>query len=336
MSAVVKLFCPSEAVTSSSLTLDEVFQDRFRPRLESLRRAAATIEEYERQLRLWNEFWLAKGISLSLAEIDEDALDDFSDYLAETRCGRTVNKIMGNLQCILDQCGAKRGRATALGRRFGLLDAVPQHVRVEETANQRSRVIPLEQLERMYRNCNVTDTPRRQPDIKWEAALRLFAWAGLRRNDLFINLRLSHWIRRQTCPVSEVTVKWRYGWISFVPQKTQRKKPEPLVIPLSKALHELLCQIEHPANVDDPPLLGFPAANHLWIRGFHEIQTASDIPEPYTFKDLRKTCNSHWQQLVSPGTGSHFLGHSPRGVNAKNYSEDVLLMVKAAQIREGM
>lgn len=335
MSASLKLFTPGDR-SDCSLSLDEVFRDRFKPRLESLRRAASTIEDYERTLTVWREFWAASGRKPSLNEIDEETLDAFSDHLARERNGRTVNKQMGYIQTILDQCGPVRGRVTCLGRRFGLIDTVPQHVRIEESPSKRSRVVPLEQVERLYAKCGVTDTPRHQPAVKWEAALRLFFWAGLRRNDLFVNLRRSHWIRSATCPVSEVSVKWPHGWLRFVPQKTQRRKPDPLVLPLSREISQLLKQIEHPEREVDPPLLGFPCANHLWIRGFESIQTAADIPEPYTFQDLRKSCNVHWQQLVSPGTGSHFLGHSPRGVNAKNYSEDVLLMVKAAQLREGI
>lgn len=337
MLPVLKLFSPEERdAHASALTLDEVYQAEVRPRLESRRRAVATIKEYDRAVAAWQEFWAGHGGSPDLHAIDEDSIDQFQEHLAETRGGRTVNKIMGYLQAILDQCGPRRSGNTGLGRRLGLLDSLPRFVRVDETPSRRRRVATLEQVREMLEHCHVVTNPRHQPALKWSAAIRLLFWAGPRRNDLFRNIRLSNWIRTARCPLAEVSIEWPWGWLSYVPAKTCRKKPAPLVIPLPRELHFDLLAIRHPAGAIDPPLLGFASCSRDWSAGFQRIQLAAGIPDPYTFQDGRKSANVHWQQTISAGTGELFLGHAARGVNQRNYSEGVILMVKAAQQREGI
>lgn len=333
----LKLFAPSDRdVPSSSPTLDEVFTDEVKSRLESRRRAASTVRDYQRSVNRWSEYWGEHGGSPALAEISEEHLDLFSEHLSETLTGRTVNKHMGYVQSILDQCGPRRSGNTGLGRRLGLVDSVPRFVRADEQPARRGRVATLAQVEAMLAHCPAATLPRHQPALKWSAAIRLLFWAGLRRCDLFEHLRLSHWIRTPRCPVDEVSIDWPWGWLAFTPAKTARKKPAPLVIPLSRALHFDLLAIRHPAGEVDPPLLGFASCSRDWRASYESIQRAAGIETPFTFQDGRKSANVHWQQLVSPGTGSLFLGHSARGVNARHYSEDVVLMVKAAQLREGI
>lgn len=328
----LRLFTPdTETRPTASETLAKVFQSEVRPRLESRRRAVSTLQEYDRTVRVWQEFWALHGGEPMLDEISEDQLDLFSLSLRDRGLSeRTVNKHCGYLQVVLDMCGPRRSGMTGLGRRLGHLESVPRFERLPERSAKRTRVATVGEIDRMIECCTVAQNPTRQPGLKWQAALRLFAWAGLRRNDLFVNLKLSHWIRETRCPVSEVQVDWPWGWLSFVPQKTEGRKPEPLVIPLSRALSNDLAQINRPSG-GDPPLLGFACGNVQWRREFARIQTAAGITSLYTFKDLRKTANAHWQQAVGIGTGSMFLGHSARGVNAEHYTESVLLMVKAAQ-----
>ena len=333
----LKLFAPDDRDEPHSLpTLDEVFRSEIKPRLESRRRAASTIRDYERSVRTWSEFWGDHGGSPHLDQLTEDHLDQFSEFLAESLTGRTVNKHMGYVQAIIDQCGPRRSGNTGIGRRLGLLDSVPRYIRVDESPARRGRVATLAEVEAILAHCDAASLPRYQSALKWSAAIRLLFWAGIRRCDLFQNLRRSHWIKSSRCPVAEVSIEWTWGWLAFTPQKTARRKPEPLVIPLPRALAFELEAIRYPAGQVDPPLLGFANCSRDWAANFERIQRAAGIATPFTFQDGRKSANVHWQQLVSPGTGSLFLGHSARGVNARHYSEDVVLMVKAAQLREGI
>lgn len=333
----LRLFDPDgRNVSDSAPTLDEVFGAEFKSRLESRRRAVSTIQDYARTVSRWVEFWSTRGGSPILAEITEDNLDLFAEYLTETLTGRTVNKHMGYVQSILDQCGPRRSGLTGLGRRFGLLDSVPRFVRAEERPARRGRVATLAQVDAMLGHCHVATLPRYQPALKWSAAIRLLFWCGPRRCDLFEHIRLSNWVKASRCPVDEVSIDWPWGWLTFTPAKTARKKPEPLVIPLPRGLSFDLLAIKHPAGETDPPLFGFASCSRDWRAGFERIQRAAGIAQPFTFQDCRKSANVHWQQTISPGTGSLFLGHSARGVNARHYSEDVVLMVKAAQQREGI
>jgi len=332
----LKLYVEStETDHSESETLAKVFRSEVRLRLESRRRAVSTIQEYDRTVRVWSEFWDRQGGEPMLDAISEDQLDLFSLSLRERGLSeRTVNKHCGYLQVVLDLCGPRRAGMTGLGRRLGHLESVPRFERLIEKSAQRTRVATVAEMGRMIECCTVAQNPTRQAGLKWQAALRLFAWAGVRRHDLFVNLKLSHWIREARCPVAEVQVEWPWGWLSFIPQKTAGRKPEPLVIPLPRELSIDLAQIVRPTS-GDPPLLGFAGGNVQWRREFARIQTAAGISSLYTFKDLRKTANAHWQHAVGIGTGAMFLGHSARGVNAQHYTESVILMVKAAQQREG-
>lgn len=301
----LKLFSPDERdQRPSAPTLDEVFTAEVQPRLESRRRAVATVHEYRRAVKVWEEFWREHGGSPGLTTIDEDALDQFQEHLAETRAGRTVNKIMGYLQAVLDQCGPRRSGNTGLGRRLGLVDSVPRFVRVDEPTAKRGRVATLEQVRVMLDHCHIATHPRHQAALKWSAAIRLLFWAGPRRNDLFLHLRRSNWIQSTRCPLAEVSIDWPWGWLSFTPAKTARKKPAPLVIPLPRELHFDLLAIRHPAGEVDPPLLGFAHCTRDWAAGFARIQIAAGIADPYTFQDGRKSANVHWQQTISAGTGN--------------------------------
>jgi len=216
----------------------------------------------------------------------------------------------------------------------GLLDSVPQFVRQDERPRSVKSSVTLEQVEAMLRNVHAAQNPQYQAARKWSAAIRLLFWCGPRRNDLFMNLRLSNWIRSPICPVETVSEEWPWGWLSWVPEKTVRTKPDPLVVPIPKELAADLVAIKRPTSEFDPPLLGFSRCNVVWRREFSRIQIAAGIARPITFQEARRTANIHWQRLVSEGTGAHFLGHSPRGVNAQHYSESVVLMVKAARMRE--
>jgi integrase len=180
---------------------------------------------------------------------------------------------------------------------------------------------------------HVAQHPPRQSAIKWRSALRLLDWCGVRRNDLFLNLRLSNWIPGERCPVDTVELYWPWGWLSFVPEKTKRTKKRPHVVPLSPELASLFRQIIRPAGESDPPLLGFLDSTHQWYRELYRIQEQAGLAKRYGFHAFRKRCNVTWDETCGMGTGGLFLCHAAKGVNARSYSEAASLMVQAAEKR---
>ncbi len=176
---------------------------------------------------------------------------------------------------------------------------------------------------------------------RWRCWLVCAYNLAMRTRDLF-GLRWDsiHWEPQSLDPDS--TNESPYGWVEWVPAKTKRKKPEPLVLPLHQVvrshLESIRCDGEYVfgrqmAKVSDRKLYGQEERPGEWYKLLDLSAHHRSIPR-FEIRAIRRTANSQYNR-VDRKLGSHVLGHSPRGVNDLFYQQwekdAVELMAKLPQ-----
>jgi len=304
-------------------TLREAYENVLKRDQERQRCKKSTIAEYRGMLKHW-ERWLSRSNNPGqIAQITDEQLEDFADWLAASgKRGRTVNKNAIYVEAILKRCGPK-GPHNKRGRQI-IDEWVSAERRPENDSKPRKRVVPLEVIERIYRECRVAKRPRHTrtpPPLTWRTALLMGLTYGPRRNDWLLMPRECVTFEPE-CPLGELKISHQWGWLTFVPEKTEGFKTDPIALPLTKGLHFHLKQIEGrkvPNGKDQ--LLPFATCQRDWYREFYAIQAAAGIRQPYTFQELRKTANVEWDALPGSNSdvGRYVLGHAARDVNAQHY-----------------
>jgi len=305
-------------------TLREAYENTLQRDQERSGTAVRTIDDYKTTLRFWEQWLGLTNASLAISEITEDEVDLFGDWLEGGRGGRTVNKHLGNVEAILRRCGPKCPQ-NRHGRKI-LTDFVCVEQRDEsEDEEHVVRTMPQDVFERIYGGCRVAKRPeygRTPPPLAWRGLLLLFWTFGPRRNDGFrmSDAALSF---NPMCPLPDLRIEHKWGWLSWTPRKTRRRKPQRLVLPLTQGLHAHFKQIEG----RDGRLFPFNLSSRAWREEFLAIQRSVGIDEPYTFQCLRKTANVEWDTLEFD-VGKHVLGHAARDVNTRHYKQVVRKLVE--------
>jgi hypothetical protein len=303
-------------------SLREAYEQTLRRDQEARGYAPSTISEYHGMLTHWEKWSARADYPILITDIDDDLLEQFADWLsASGKRGRTVNKNVGYVEAILRRCGPK-GPRNKRGR--GVLQEYAfAERRSENDSKPKARVMPLEAMERLYAACRIAKRPahvRTPPPLTWRTLLLIGFTYGLRRDDLF--LLSSDSVTFETeCPQEDVKLSHPWGWLQFTPEKTKHRKPEPLVLPLTKGLHHHLKQVEGIAG----RLLPFATCHRDWYVEWRAIQKEAGIARPYMFKELRKTANVEWDSLPGDafGLGAYVLGHAARDVNSRHYKAAV-------------
>lgn len=309
------------------ITLREAFARFLLPRLAG-QRAAGTLEAYETALRHWEKLTPDPDVR----DIDDLMLDLFRDSLLADNTAETVKKQWRAIRAILRACcprnsGNKHGRPRA----EALLDDVPCFEISGERRPRRKRVATDDELARMYLAADAAKFPRKKqhsPGDYWRAILVTLPTFGPRRDDCLL-LDRREVILSPACPDPDLRLVNPWGWLSFVPRKTKRTKPDPLILPLTRVVRAHLDLILS-GTIGDRV---FPVGDNrgTWRECLIRIQEAAGIEKPFTFHDLRTTANIRWHDL--PGShraGEDVLGHAPRGVNARNYEESVERLCRLA------
>ena len=121
-----------------------------------------------------------------------------------------------------------------------------------------------------------------------------------------------------------------YGWVQWVPAKTEHSKPDPLVLPLNQCVRVHLDSIRNDspyvfgremATCSNDKLYGRASrpASGQWPRLLDLTSTHQAIPR-FKIKALRKTANTAYNRLDRK-LGEHILGHAARGVNDMFYQQ---------------
>jgi integrase len=345
----------AEAEPPETVSLRDCYERYKRPELS--RRSVETVREYETHLARWDKFWeLAFAAAKStgrgwkyriahpvLPQITRPELLAFRGWLesAPPETGplspRTINKHLGTVTAVLEAAV-----------RHALL---PHAYKLEPLPTQRaSRKLYLSyaEAEALKRACRVAHWPRDlpcRPAAYWEALLVGWCVYGFRTQEQVryeTRMRALTWgdVRPQSeTPAPEGKAEWRLGWLVYTPQKQQRIKPDPLVLPLHPAYHAHLEAIRPDDAGPEEPVFPFPLSNEAFYGAWKSILQAAGvrpkagldgIAPAYQVRHLRKTCttwcNDHGATVGVPHLGELVTGHAadrgpggPSAISATHY-----------------
>lgn len=321
------------------LTLADVWRDYLRPELAKPRaqggRSADTLGEYETHLRRWAECWDAVRSQEAenwkyrmthpvLPEIGRTELEAFRNWLQQhpdRLSNRTINKHLGSIRAI--------GEAAV---RNELLAAFPKLEPLTAGTAGRKLHLSYEEADALKRACRAADWPsglpcpaalywetlvvgwcvygfRTQEQARYESAMRELRWPDLRDHE--------------ETPDPDGKATWRHGWLVYTPQKQERIKDKPLVLPLCEAYHRHLQAIRSFGGEFSGSVFPFPLSNERFYATWRAIVAAAGVkPKPgldglqpeYQIKHLRKTAtkwlNDHGAKVGCPGIAPYIVGHA--------------------------
>lgn len=313
---------PSTAPAPSDLFLREAFSRFLRPDMEDS--AAATVADYESTIRIWEQL----SGNPPVGQIDDQVLHGFKMRLQQrTWRGKpvsksTIKKHLGNLRAILRRCGPP-GYRNPQGQ--SIIERVPyvKPPTVKKKDRTRiTRVVPIGDVDTFYRACRVARWPagRLTPaPLMWRVILAMLWQYGMRIEDLLTLTFAANIVDAPECPHAEIVCENPHGWLTFTTTKTDVD----IVLPISHVVRRHLDAIK--GNGDR--LFPVPYRKSSWMDERRRIQ--SMFATPYTFQELRKTCNVNWKR-IDREFGPIVLGHTPGDVNSTFYSNALL------DIRDGL
>lgn len=322
----LSIFSGDDGPSSGDVRLKDAFDQFLRPQLERRKRSPSHIRAFETIIGHWQRLTPDPPVG----RIDDAMLQQFSDALLawyqshEMRGTEAVAKALRYLRSIFRAC-AERGPGNPRGVTGGkhVLAYVPI-AEPPERSIQKKRFVPLDDLGAAYEACHVAKWPRPRrrglwvapAPLLWRVLLVLDYTYGPRTENL-LALRWENVILETSCPAPDASkMHWPHGWLTYVPAKTKRHKPDPLYLPLTECARLHLEELRLRNRTG--PIFAFPKNKHALHETRKRIWSEAGIEKPYTFQELRKTCSTTWTDLY-PGLGLHVTGHAPRGVNQIHY-----------------
>lgn len=327
------------APQKSSQALRRLFEQIVEPELTRRKCCRNTIAEYRTALDHW-EAWASYRLSTPVAPVTSADLADFRNYLlGKGLRPRTANKHAGNL------IGAiVRKAATA-----GYLDAAPVYEPEPEERAAAKHYFSYEQLSALYRACKVATWPARpecDPVTAWRAAVVLYTNYGFRTQELIAyegqmdasRLRWRNVTWDELTPRPDGMARCEYGWLSYVPRKQRRHKPQPLHLPLNACTHKHLRRLWSADVSPDEPVFAWPLCSRSFYGQWDAIVQAAGIApradpitgrqDRYTPRHFRKTATT-WHNHYRHGIGPQIVGHADRSISSVHYDNPELAVLEA-------
>jgi len=348
----LRVFAPQP----SDWTLRQAYEELVVREHRARGKAASTLRDHRTHVDRWEEYWRAApqgegGPQLlggaagganhrignpMVQTIGRSDLRAWRDWLLVTlrprrdvgrdkqeAVARNVNKHVGTVQKILGACVDE-----------GLLESVPR-LRPLDCAGA-NEPVALTQVEAgaVYRACDVATWPTRGAltQLRWRSAIVIWTTYGLRCQELTAfeadhePLRWSNVRFDPGCPANGGRTVAPHGWLSYVPQKQRRKKPRPVVVPLTLPARRHLDALRRTAGGDDEPVLPVPRAGKGFYEQWHSIASAAaercgrPALAALQISHLRETCvtwHRDWEQ--HPGISELITGHAPRSIQQRHY-----------------
>lgn len=332
---------------TSESTLRDVWDRVLKPWLIEEGTAATTIAGYQMDLCRWEEITSAVDFGDGsfgpqgppIYSITRELLKEVRERItARCKSPYTANRMMRSINTVLHRASPS-GPRNSEGE--GLADEW-LHLRMLPTSRSRKRIATTQQISQWYQRAEGATWPvnlATPAPLWWRTLLVIFCTYGPRTTDL-LTLDWLNVFWEQQCPHDDINLRNGYGWLIFTPGKTRRKKPEPLILPLTKHAHAHLhacwvaadkprsglifkCPIVRKTKRTTP---GGQASPRTVQERLHEErclqQRRAGLTPPFTFKELRKTANT-WLRNVDQELGPLVLGHASRDVNDRYYYEGV-------------
>lgn len=303
---------------ADSPTLRAVFDRHYAARLELA--SPRTREAYQDALAHWERY----SGNPPAAEISSELLAEVQSKLARRlRRGKpispaTVDRTFRHLRPVVELCFPRDRRNP---RGLGLVDYL-EFPRTVTKGDPMPKRFSTDELDRLYRACDVAKWPRRvavPAPLLWRVALVGLYNLGPRVFDLFA---------REWGDVAWTLedVGHPYGGIMFTATKTRKVQR----IPFNAVTQAHFAALRGKSK---PRIFcgKWTSRNkHTIGRTWSAICEAADVARQ-PLNVLRKTADTAYER-IRPGVGAWILGHSCRGVNARNYfdpTEDVCAAVLA-------
>lgn len=342
------------------VTLQDYFSQTFLPEVTQRGLSRDRIGEISQAVHRW-KWWCETKYRIRsplLADVTAARLSEFRREVISTeipgRDGRnrvvTPRSLNKTLQAI-EQIVAAAVDDGTLDDSRGLLRVkkVPQPEQVDKL------IIPDAELGRIMAAAADATWPRETVDgrpidagVMWQTAVALFATYGMRTQDLIrydSTMRPIRWgcvNRAWPSPAEDGVMDCEHGWLTWIPNKTRRKKSFAMCLPLTAACRYHLNrwrEVMNPAN-EAEPLMPVPMTRDKVYEQWKSILLqAGAKPKPkltfddagiptavdreYKIRHLRCTAGTradeHGSTLAHAGVGRWITGHVSNDVFTKHY-----------------
>lgn len=317
-----RLLLPAESLNLGETTdLRQVFTQYLTPELRNNKRRRTTVKDIERHTAKFCEWWATiTDQILPVARIDRRHLIEFRDWLlAEGHTNCNTNRHLGTVRQLL-RC-AERNQ---------IIEHAPRIESLPHRSVAPKVYIDNDQVSQLWEAAPKLDWPRRttrkerlhyEPGDGWRAALILLRTYGFRTQELislesrYRSLAWANVFGPGMTPNPEGRCVSDIGWISYVPQKQERVKPEPLVVPLTKHTAAALRVLGWGQFSEDTPVFdwvrsstSFRSAWAIWMVTAGITPREASGVKKFTPKHFRKTATSYLN-LHRSGMAQHIVGH---------------------------
>ena len=288
------------------VTFRQVWEAFLKPSHMDAKVTTKHMNETERHLSRWESFWSEQGKEPKIPGCKRDHLVQWRRELigGGKFNPRTINKHLGSIRAIM-----------VAADKNGMMKFRPKLEQLPNICTDELRKIYLRD-EQINQLINATDSltwpPKSvtglDPSQWWRCAIVFYRTYGFRTQELLAyesgktpltwkNIRLES---ESPNPASDL--RNEFGWLFYVPPKTQKKKPTPIYLPLTKYTRAAIDLLRSGGVSDQSqPLFQMPRSQERfmqeWNRWFDLANVRPKVEgaryKPYC---LRKTCATHLSQ----------------------------------------
>lgn len=304
------------------LTVEKVFTDYVLPELKSKKRRASTVTSLEREVGRFQEWWrsIAADEPLPICKIRRRHLQAFREWLADR--GHSVPLQNGSVRAILQ-----------------VLHSAEKHELITHSPKLESlshrgvapKVFPSdEEIDAIWQACEQATWPRRDsrlqplgysPVTAWRAAIVMYRTYGFRTQELiqleqgFRSLTWKNIVEPGLTPNPVGRCECEFGWLSYVPQKQERVKADPLVVPLNKYTQAAIGLVRPAEQTADGKIFDWAMSAISFRKQWTRLCDLAKVKpretsgvHHYMIKHLRKAATTQINNHA-PGLAEHVVGH---------------------------
>ena len=317
MVAQLRLFVP-ETVRDVRAVYEELGKAKAKP-------SKGTERNHATYLKRWEAFNHHSGrMMVAVESVGRQTLIEYQSWLQshEKLSPANTNKHVEWLQMVLDWAE----QAEWIPRAPRRLDGVPD-APAEATLFDDYQRISWGEIDRLYLACGSATWPSGSTFDRdcWRLLVVLYTTYGMRTRDLVATesyntaITCGAFVRQERCPANRGRVTWEHGWLRWVPAKTARKKPLPVIVPLSAEARRHLDMVCVPGRKSEERLINWPLSAKGFYAQLGRLMEAAGLE--FRLMDLRKTCST-WHKdhgCKSERLADYITGHSPRSVAQRHY-----------------
>jgi integrase len=351
---------PTDPVPRGPTSVQDYFAQTFLPEARQRGLSKDRIGEIEQAVFRW-KWWCSTKYRMSSPLLGDVTAGRLSEFRREV-IGTEIPGRDGKLRLVTPRSLNKTLQAIeqviAAAIEDGTLDDSRGLLRVKKVAQPEQinkLVIPDDALTRIMKAAADANWPRQtidgksiDPGVMWQTAIALFVTYGMRTQDLIrydSTMRPIRWgcIRRDALsPAEDGTLSNEPGWLTWVPNKTRRKKSFAMCLPLSTSVRYHLDRWRDAIKPgdDNEPLMPVPMTRDKIYETWKSILAIAEVrPKPkitfddagcaialergYLIKHLRCTAGTradeHAAQIQRPDIGRWITGHISNDVFTRHY-----------------